>query len=577
MKKIISFLLLTAIMQQAISQTETFDIITYTPPKDWVKTTKEGVVSYTTINTTVGTFCSIAIYASAPSAGDVQKDFKKEWNDLVVKPFKADPNPKTEAQEEDGWQSATGISLIKMDSLDAFAILTVISGFGKTVSILARANDQSYAADVDELLAKMTFDKTATTTLKNNTVSTQTSGGNGTFGSVIYTSPPGWNIEKFPDGDILTPADLPKSQFMEIWVLPSMLFSGTMEQALQKSFDETVVKLNGTKMRDVDGGNYSMIPAKRSFRGWDYIRCSGGIHIGEGEYPPEFGLDIFLIKLNDRFEQVAVLNKRYSCDYSSYYPSDKLNYHNDIEKFLFSLQFSDWKEAIPSPGNCKGDGITGVWEGISMSVGLSKPGAELGAELRDKKAIFFSNGQACFVSNFPAQGLDGLNSWVRAEQNRRDWGTYTYSNGRGVLKMPYGDIPLRMENSKLVLTTNSTDHGFINIRSVDGARFNGTYAFSSKNFLGEETGKTPLISFTADGNFTDNGGISIMNHSTVSCLNEAKEPGSGTYEVKNYSVIFNYSDGRKIRIAFLGSGYDKNDQSPAVLAFSTNEDPFYKK
>ena len=577
MKKIISFLFLVAIMQQAFCQTETFDIVTYTPPKDWTKGTKEGVVTYATINTTTGTFCVLAIYASVTGLDDSQKDFDKEWKDLVMTPYQAAANPKTEAQTANGWKAITGIGTIKIENNDAFAILTVFSGFGKVVSVLATSNDQSYAQNIDDLLGNIKLDKTKKTVATNNTVNTQTSGGNGTFGSVIYTSPSGWNIEKFPDGDILTPADLPKTQFMEIWVMPSMPFSGTMEQALQKSYDETVAKLNATKMNDVNGGNYSTVAARKSFRGWEYIRCSGGIHIGAGEYPPEFGLDLFIIKINDRFEQIAVLNKRGNCDYSRYYPSEKLNYHNDIENFLFSLQFADWKEPVAKPGSIKGDGISGVWEGISLSVGMAKPGAELGAELKGTYAIFFSNGQVYFGTKFPKEGLAELNTWIRAEQNRRDWGTYTFSNGKGVIKLPYADIPLRMENNKLILTTNKTDHGFINIPLVDGARFNGAYAFSSKTFTGEETGKTPLISFTADGKFTDNGGISIMYHTSVSCLNEAKEPGSGTYEVKNYSVIFNYTDGRKIKIAFLGSDYDKKNQSPAMIAFSTNEDPFYKK
>ena len=284
---VVKLFLLSIISSNCFAQTETFDIINYTPPKDWTKGTKEGVVSYATINTTSGVFCLLAIYASSPSTGDPQKDFEKEWNYLVVAPYKAAVNPKTEIAKSDGWQAITGIGVIKIENNDAFAVLTVFSGYGKAVSILATSNDQSYAKNIDDLLASIKLDKTKTVAT-NNTVTTQTTAGNGKFGSLIYTSPPGWNIEKFPDGDILTPADLPKSQFMEIWVLPSMNFSGTMEQALQKSYEETVVKLQAAKMRDVNGGNYSMIPAKRSFRGWDYIRCSGGIHIGGGDYPPEF-------------------------------------------------------------------------------------------------------------------------------------------------------------------------------------------------------------------------------------------------------------------------------------------------
>ncbi len=579
MKKIFYLLLLSFLpVAEVFCQTETFDIVTYTPPKDWKKISKEGVVIYTNADTSKGSFCILSIYTSTQSAGDAQKDFKKEWNDFVITPYKAQANPKTETQTSaDGWKAVAAVAQVKQDDIDSYVMLTVFSGFGKAMSILANFNDPSYATNIDELMANMKLNKTATTTETNNTVSMQTIGETQKFGTVIYTPPLNWKVEKYPDGDILIPADLPKNEFMEIWVMPSMPFSGTMEQALQKSYDETVAKLNATKMNDVNGGNYSTVAAKKSLRGWEYIRCSGGIHIGAGDYPPEFGLDLFVIKINDRFEQIAVLNKRGNCDYSRYYPSDKLSYRNDIENFLFSLQFADWKEAVAKPGTVKGDGITGVWEGISLSVGLAKPGAELGAELKGTYAIFFSNGQVYFGTRFPTEGLAELNTWIRAEQNRRDWGTYTFSNGKGVIKLPYADIPLRMENNKLILTTNKTDHGFINIPSVDGARFNGTYAFSSKTFTGEETGKTPLISFTADGKFTDNGGISIMYHTSVSCLNEAKEPGSGTYEVKNYSVIFNYTDGRKIKIAFMGSGYDKKNQSPAMLALSTNEDVFTRK
>ena len=88
MKKIISLLLLTAIMQQVIAQTETFDIATYTPPKDFKKDSKQGVVNYTCVNSTTGSFCVIAMYASTASTGDAEKDFKREWKELVETPFK---------------------------------------------------------------------------------------------------------------------------------------------------------------------------------------------------------------------------------------------------------------------------------------------------------------------------------------------------------------------------------------------------------------------------------------------------------------------------------------------------------
>jgi hypothetical protein len=579
MKKIISLILVTAIMQHAIAQTETFDIATYTAPANFTKGAKAGVLLYTNTNTTTGAFCIIAIYPSAASAGNEKKDFANEWKELVVTPYKAEANPKTETQTNTGgWKAVGAAAPIKIGDADAYSILTVFSGFGKKLSVLTTLNDQSYIGIVDSLLQNMELDKTGNTIVTPSTIqsSSNTNETNGQFGTVKYATPNGWNVTKYPDGDIITPADLPKGEFLEIWVQPSMNFPGTIEEALQKSYDETAAKLTAAKMNEVNGGNYTATPAKISFRGWEYIRCSGGIHLGGGDYPPEYGLDLFLIKINGRFEQVTVVKSRKNCSYSTYYPSNRLKYFNDIENFLFSLQFDDWKEPVVKPATVKGDGVTGVWQGISLSTGMSKPGADLGAELKVKQLIFFSNGQAFFGNNFPAEGLDELNTWVRAENYRRDWGTYTFSNGKGVLKLPYADIPLRMENGKLIITTNKTDHGFIKTNSVDGAKFNGTYALSSKNFAGEETGKTPLISFTADGKFTDNGAMSILYHEYIDCLNTAKEPGTGTYEIKNYSVIFDYTDGRKIKIAFMGSDYDKSNLSPATIALSFNEDVMKK-
>src|SRR5436853_2376405 len=144
-------------------------------------------------------------------------------------------------------------------------------------------------------------------------------------------------------------------------------------------------------MNDVDGGNYSKVASKLSFRGWEYIRCSGGIHLGNGEYPAEYGLDLFVIKVNGRFEKISILKSKKNCNYSSYYTSDRSIYYNDIENFLFSVQFPDWKEPEVRTTKENWEGITGDWNGISMSVGLAKPGAALGAELKGKHLIFFSN------------------------------------------------------------------------------------------------------------------------------------------------------------------------------------------
>ncbi|MGZ8559851.1 MAG: hypothetical protein ACXWWC_16030, partial [Chitinophagaceae bacterium] len=94
----------------------------------------------------------------------------------------------------------------------------------------------------------------------------------------------------------------------------------------------------------------------------------------------------------------------------------------------------------------------------------------------------------------------------------------------------------------------------------------GTYVMS------EAYGKIPVITFTVDGQFTDNGAIKALYHESDYCTNPGLMPGSGHYEVKNHSVLFSFSDGRKIKVAFLGVDYDIKNQSPATLTMGFNED-----
>jgi len=148
--------------QPVLSQSETLDIIRYTPPAGWAKKAAEGVVVYSDINESTGAFGILTIHASKPSAGTVQKDFANEWNELVVKPFKAETNPTPEIQNTpEGWQAAVGGSHVEVqDGVKAASILTVFTGFGKTASILFILNRESYVAQADAFVQGVKLDKT---------------------------------------------------------------------------------------------------------------------------------------------------------------------------------------------------------------------------------------------------------------------------------------------------------------------------------------------------------------------------------------------------------------------------------
>lgn len=146
--------------QAMFCQTETLDIIHYTPPKGWTRSQKQGVMIFSDTNKTTNGFCILTVYASTPSAGSPQEDFANQWSELVVKPFRAEANPKTETQSDDGWRSVSGAAQIESEGIKSYVIVTVLSGYGKTASVYAILNDQAYLAQLDAFMASIKMDKT---------------------------------------------------------------------------------------------------------------------------------------------------------------------------------------------------------------------------------------------------------------------------------------------------------------------------------------------------------------------------------------------------------------------------------
>jgi hypothetical protein len=147
------------IPQTIFCQTEKIDIIQYTPPKDWKKTPKDGLVVYNIFDKTTGGYCLLTVYPSIESVGDSKKDFATQWNERVVKAFKAEENPKTETQTDNGWTSVSAATQFESDGVKSAVMMTVISGYGRTASVLALLNNQEFFPQVDAFMTSIKMDK----------------------------------------------------------------------------------------------------------------------------------------------------------------------------------------------------------------------------------------------------------------------------------------------------------------------------------------------------------------------------------------------------------------------------------
>jgi hypothetical protein len=152
------------VSQAVMAQTEKLGLVQYTPPKGWAKSAKEHAVVFSEIDQAAGRFCFITLYSAGPSTGDPKSDFAREWNARVVQPWSGEANPKTETTPDNGWTVIAGGAFIDFSGNKAFALLTVISGFGKTVSVLGIFNDNSYLGPLQAFVEKMDIDKTNTAT-----------------------------------------------------------------------------------------------------------------------------------------------------------------------------------------------------------------------------------------------------------------------------------------------------------------------------------------------------------------------------------------------------------------------------
>jgi hypothetical protein len=142
------------------AQTETFDLVTYSAPRDWAKNVTNNSISYTRVNEKDNTWCQIGIMKSTVSRGGVEADFESEWQDLIVRNYKPTGSRQlNEVEEKDGWKIKTGVVNFSFNNSDAIAMLATMSGNQRCISIVASTNSQDYMGDISALLSSVVLEK----------------------------------------------------------------------------------------------------------------------------------------------------------------------------------------------------------------------------------------------------------------------------------------------------------------------------------------------------------------------------------------------------------------------------------
>lgn len=184
-------LILAAIWNHfSIAGTEKFDIATFKIPDGWQKSTKPGLVSYTSTDDKDQTFCIITVYASKVAKGNTGEEFMDDWQELAAKPYNIKEAPETEKAEDDGWEAISGGANFTKGSLNGLAYLTTLVGYGKTVSILALTNSESYQKVIEDMLGSLELKKTESVKNTNNNTAAKNTNDVSNTGNIFGNSNP---------------------------------------------------------------------------------------------------------------------------------------------------------------------------------------------------------------------------------------------------------------------------------------------------------------------------------------------------------------------------------------------------
>lgn len=206
------------------------------------------------------------------------------------------------------------------------------------------------------------------------------------------------------------------------------------------------------------------------------------------------------------------------------------------------------------PKNDKG--IAGVWLGTFFPYD--------GLGLRWRWMTFFEDGT--FYFDLPLKGFIGYDRSESKITHEDFWGTYTFSGGSGIWKY---NRETGNGSEMTIADDGGLDTGgygrFYRCVSVNGLKLNGaytTYADSTDPDLKKE-GIKPVIRFKEDGSFVDEGLYMMLDPLSE---NEAQRaPGSGTYEIKDFSLILHYSDGRTKQAVFTLGYKGSIEESPTYI------------
>jgi hypothetical protein len=330
------------------SQTVSFDIARFTPPKGWTKDDKGNILSYTVTNQVKGTYCILGIYKSINSSGDLRKDFRTDWDTLVAKQLGISGSPLTVAGEpKNGFDALAGKADFSLGKSSGLAVLTSFSDRKKVFSIVLMTNDTAYFSEYRSFYKSLQLEGNPV----SQTISTPAPvlpNSSTVFGDYIFSAPAGWKTENRGDAVFLRGPD----NSSVITVLPMIAPSATLENEMEQVFWQVFPGWEP----DARNPDHHIFTKGISPSGWEYYKKEIAICRSDNKNVVTNAF-VMLVRLNNRDAVIAgsyangadLLDEDYKPDWIIFYHT--LDFKNFPKTKVFDLS----KE------------ILGTWSGVGSS------------------------------------------------------------------------------------------------------------------------------------------------------------------------------------------------------------------
>ncbi|MDP4216402.1 MAG: hypothetical protein Q8927_09385 [Bacteroidota bacterium] len=397
------------------------------------------------------------------------------------------------------------------------------------------------------------------------------------FNHFVFRVPEGWRGAQIADYYVVAPPDLGPGELLTYFLMPP---SDAMDfdQVADATIREVALRLGGRPVRDGFGPGplYVKENSARHAKGWEY---SLGHGLAQGVAGKDaVGLDqlvnyyigVFLVKLNGRMERAVFISKDFRANFQDCRTYLKPAYEPVISHFFFDMEFDDWTDAQSIPGKISHAGISDLWVGLAYFEG-SEGSALSEGSMKVTYLAFFDNGQVYYNKELPKKGLRHLDPFAESGHFPRWWGTYTYHDGAGVIRLSYATIPFSIKEGKIYLDIYRSSIPYNRTPVPDGMSLEGSWCEHANGL-----GNPACIRFSGDGHFSDQGVVSRIEHSVDNCYRSIPGQGQGTYEIRDNSILFRYDNGFTYQAAFSGLNLQKGDRSPHEIHLGFHDDTFIR-